>query len=186
MDWNAYQLNAAKTSGAKDDSNPNGRVIVAALGLAGEAGELANKLKKEIGHKHPTPLSVYEDELGDVLWYLAELCTALGIQLADLHKVIADEQDGYLTSADERLLSVAGLLEDAGHEASYFVELAVMSLLGNDAGARYELMNVLSALCRTIVAFGLTIEQVADTNLAKLAKRYPAGFSPEASINRTI
>ena len=185
MDWNAYQTNAAKTSGAKDDTNPNGRVIVAVLGLAGEAGELANKLKKEIGHKHPTPLAVYEDELGDVLWYLAELCTALEVKFDDLRSVISPDANDYFTGTDERLLSVAALLKRSGHLAAYLIELAMMNMLGVDTAMVALLMDVLAALYETMVAFDLTVEQVADTNLAKLAKRYPAGFSPEASLNRT-
>lgn len=31
---------------------------------------------------------------------------------------------------------------------------------------------------------GFTAEQVAEANMEKLRKRYPDGFSPEASINR--
>jgi len=57
-----------------------------ALGLAGEAGEVANKVKKiirdgateeEMHHKRMD----IADELGDVLWYIAALAEACGQSL---------------------------------------------------------------------------------------------------------
>ena len=50
-----------------------------ALGLVGEAGEVANKIKKVI--RDGTSPNNVRDELGDVLWYLAMLSTELGYSL---------------------------------------------------------------------------------------------------------
>lgn len=54
-----------------------------ALGLAGEAGEVANKAKKLLrdgdGLKARNDV---RDELGDVLWYLARVADELGVDLA--------------------------------------------------------------------------------------------------------
>ncbi len=56
-----------------------------ALGLAGETGEICEKLKKAIrdqgGVVDPDRLALIEKELGDVLWYLAALSTELGLEL---------------------------------------------------------------------------------------------------------
>lgn len=60
------------------------RALFAALGLCGEAGEVANEVKKVLDHGHPFNLNKLRDELGDVLWYLAELSSALGIPLSDV------------------------------------------------------------------------------------------------------
>lgn len=58
-------------------------VIYTALGLAGEAGELANKAKKIMRDGDDFRLrNDMRDELGDVLWYLARLSDELGIDLA--------------------------------------------------------------------------------------------------------
>ena len=57
-----------------------------ALGLAGEAGEVCNKIKKLMRDQHGVPTqkqkSDIAQELGDVLWYLATLATELDSHLA--------------------------------------------------------------------------------------------------------
>lgn len=83
LDLNHYQQLAGRTAGAGGDGEQ--RLIVAALGLAGEAGEFANLVKKRTAHGHSdiTP-AVLGDELGDILWYLAEAATACGLNLEDI------------------------------------------------------------------------------------------------------
>jgi NTP pyrophosphatase (non-canonical NTP hydrolase) len=62
------------------------------MGLAGEAGELSNKVKK---HIRDDTLNVHDllDELGDVLWYCAAIATELG---ADLGHVAENNIDKLL------------------------------------------------------------------------------------------
>ena len=78
----AYQSLADRTSGAGGSGER--RLMVAALGLAGEAGEFANLVKKMTAHGHPLDPAALEDELGDVLWYLAEAATACGLELGPI------------------------------------------------------------------------------------------------------
>ena len=57
------------------------KVFYPALGLAGEAGEVANKVKKLMRD------SVEHDiagEIGDVLWYVAALCSDLDLSMEDV------------------------------------------------------------------------------------------------------
>jgi len=57
------------------------------LGLVGEAGEIANKIKKVIRDNKPIDEAFKEDmkaELGDVLWYVARLSDEFGIKLDDV------------------------------------------------------------------------------------------------------
>ena len=79
---NEYQSLAARTTGAGGDGER--RLIIAALGLAGEAGEFANIVKKLTAHGHDIPPNILADELGDVLWYVAEAASACGLKLGDL------------------------------------------------------------------------------------------------------
>ncbi len=79
-----------------------------ALGLAGESGEVGDIIKKHLFHGHPLDEEKLIKELGDVCYYLAWMCNALGT----------------------------------------------------------------------------TLSVVMEENINKLRKRYPEGFSEEASINR--
>jgi len=91
---------------------PDNRAIeYTSFGLAGEAGEVANKVKKIIrGDYNDDPVSVLvelADELGDVLWYVSELATTLGINLEDvarknLAKLQARKEAGTLANTKGR------------------------------------------------------------------------------------
>ncbi len=57
------------------------------LGLVGEAGEIANKVKKVIRDNRPVDDAFKADmkaEIGDVLWYVARLADELGISLQEV------------------------------------------------------------------------------------------------------
>ena len=56
-----------------------------ALGLAGEAGEVANKVKKII-RDGKLDKAALKGEIGDCLWYIAVLCRDLNIDLGDVAK----------------------------------------------------------------------------------------------------
>jgi len=82
------------------------------LGLTGEAGEVAEHAKKLIrddgGELTPERREAMGKELGDVLWYVAQLATELGLELdeiaqANLDKLLSRQQRGVLSgSGDER------------------------------------------------------------------------------------
>jgi NTP pyrophosphatase (non-canonical NTP hydrolase) len=55
-----------------------------ALGVAGESGELAEKVKKYKREDDEAYLDELEAEIGDVLWYLARLAAELDVQLSDV------------------------------------------------------------------------------------------------------
>ena len=54
------------------------------LGLAGEAGEVVDHLKKHLHHGHELDRDKLVKEAGDVLWYLAALATLLGVDLSEV------------------------------------------------------------------------------------------------------
>jgi NTP pyrophosphatase (non-canonical NTP hydrolase) len=63
-------------------------VIYPTLGLANEAGEVAGKIKKifrdKAGVIGAQDREALEAELGDVLWYLAQVATELGLSLEEI------------------------------------------------------------------------------------------------------
>ncbi len=106
--FDVYQQLAERSSGLQGNRQHRDRVVNAALGLSGESGEVCDLLKKHFGHGHELNEEKLAEELGDLLWYVAEMASA----------------------------------------------------------------------------FGLSLGEIAAGNIAKLRKRYPEGFSQEASRNR--
>lgn len=64
-------------------------LCVGGLGLTGEAGEVADLIKKHVFYDHELDLDAIRKEMGDVLWYLTFLCNALDITLSDVMDVNA-------------------------------------------------------------------------------------------------
>jgi len=58
--------------------------MVHAMGLAGEAGEIIDLLKKHLGHGQPLDIEKAKKELGDVLWYVGALAADLGLSLSEV------------------------------------------------------------------------------------------------------
>lgn len=77
MDNDKYQKLALRTAG--DITLP-----VLGLGIAGEAGEVADLIKKIIGHNHPVDKDRMIKELGDVMWYIAVLAEQLETDLGEI------------------------------------------------------------------------------------------------------
>ena len=82
MDANEYQRLALRTE--PPGRAQRERLLNAALGLCGEAGEFGDTLKKNVFHGHALDEAALHKELGDVLWYAALACDALGLQLGDV------------------------------------------------------------------------------------------------------
>lgn len=81
-------------------------ITYAVLGLVGEAGELANKLKKV--YRDGNDPATLNDELGDVLWYVARVADELALNLSEvalgnLEKLESRAERGTIRgSGDER------------------------------------------------------------------------------------
>ena len=71
-----YQRKAMRTATPKCYNTAN-----AALGLTGEAGEVADEVKKCMYQGHPWQPSKIIEELGDVLWYVALMADYFNVTL---------------------------------------------------------------------------------------------------------
>ncbi|MDP9377615.1 MAG: nucleoside triphosphate pyrophosphohydrolase family protein [Actinomycetota bacterium] len=109
MELSAYQRQSRETAvypGAGDN------LLYPTLGLCGETGEVAEKVKKMVrdddGKLSDQRREALSYEMGDVLWYLAQLATEAGLELdeiagANLEKLRSRQQRGALHgSGDER------------------------------------------------------------------------------------
>lgn len=84
LTFNNYQKYARETAIYKDG------IFYPALGLCGESGEVADKIKKiyrdNDGIISEENKEQIVKEMGDVLWYLANMATDLGVTLEDVAK----------------------------------------------------------------------------------------------------
>lgn len=80
--FNDYQKFAAK--GIRLESRGKDLEVGFALGLGGEAGEVLDDVKKRKYHGRDIPIEHTAEELGDVLWYVANLASQLGYTLEDI------------------------------------------------------------------------------------------------------
>lgn len=85
MDFEEYQKKAGRTALYPDVGN---NFIYPTLGLAGEAGEVANKVQKIIRDNNSVfndeHRAKVKDELGDVLWYLSQTATEFKLSLEEV------------------------------------------------------------------------------------------------------
>lgn len=212
-----YQALAARTSGANGKTyapSPFGpltevpgdvavRIETCSLGLIGELGELADHVKKVVGHGHALDRAVCLKELGDVAWYVAEAYSMLGLDAR------GDDIDGTYDYLKTRYAEIdAKYKEETGLEVDNLQ--AVCSLLrkmsasvgvigGMIEGVLYDtpIFNITEPgsysrvvddlgdmLLAVALRLGLTFREVLEANVEKLRKRYPDGFKSEDSINR--
>lgn len=82
MNFYEYQKKAMRT--ANMGLSDNEQLVNAALGLAGEAGELANEVKKWMYQGHDFDKAKIINEGGDLAWYLALLCQSMGVDMEDM------------------------------------------------------------------------------------------------------
>lgn len=78
MNFNVYQNLAQRTANETSDVE---KIMNGCFGLAGESGECCDIAKKFMFQGHKLDEEHLIEELGDVLWYCAELATGLGVGL---------------------------------------------------------------------------------------------------------
>jgi NTP pyrophosphatase (non-canonical NTP hydrolase) len=108
MEFSEYQRFSRRTAAYPREA----WLTYPALGLAGEAGEVAEHVKKVIrddeGFVSDERRAAVSKELGDVLWYLTQIASELGLELDDiarenLEKLFSRQARGMLSgSGDDR------------------------------------------------------------------------------------
>jgi NTP pyrophosphatase (non-canonical NTP hydrolase) len=88
MDFNTYQKEALRTDRvpARRDVDDATSLIVPMLGLAGETGQLLSEYKKHLrdGEAHRLFKERVSEELGDLLWYIANVASKFDLSLSDV------------------------------------------------------------------------------------------------------
>jgi NTP pyrophosphatase (non-canonical NTP hydrolase) len=87
MDFDYYQESASDTDQlASQEGKDDEGLLIPLLGLAGETGTLLAEFKKKIRDRESYEgfKARAEEELGDVLWYLSNIATRLGLSLSEV------------------------------------------------------------------------------------------------------
>jgi NTP pyrophosphatase (non-canonical NTP hydrolase) len=163
----------------------------ATMGMATEAGELLDAIKKNWVYGKPIDYQNVIEELGDIEWYAEALRQALGVSRDYLSIVEKDaeyesEKAGFFDASKKApfIFYATGLTSLAAQGAV----AAAWDLAG---GTITEVSAYLSLLSQTdeILSkfykdFGTTRQHVLQANVEKLKKRYPAGYTDTAAIAR--
>ena len=90
--YGSYQEQSRKTYSDIDVNDP---IVYPTLGLVNEAGEVAGKIKKIFrdrdGEITDADREALKHELGDVLWYLTQICTNLDLTLEEVAEANLDK-----------------------------------------------------------------------------------------------
>lgn len=116
MNLNGYQREAQKTDRVPIRGNKHVGVdlIVPLLGLAGETGELLSEYKKHLrdGNSHQLFKDRIGEELGDLLWYVANVAAKFDLSLEDIAQANLRKTRDRWGNQD-----TSGIILDAKYEA---------------------------------------------------------------------
>ncbi len=210
-----YQELAAQT-----DRNPRRDIdglVLPLLGLFGEVGSLLSELKKK--QRDADSYAGYElsviEELGDVLWYFANIATRAGVKLSILAQRLSRGHSDWDEVQPDAALNFATLQPDlapSGRGPAETFETGVIRLAGkvgrllDDFEVRRfddnrdllsgHLLEILRALIAAASDAAISLGTAAAENLEKTWSRWPPekrhpplfdeSFPPEEQLPRTI
>lgn len=178
MNASEYQQRAART--INPELPLQQQCNNAVLGLAGELGEIVDLIKKTVHHAHALDTDRLLDEIGDCEWYVAWMCGIFGWNLADMHTT---DMPPRLTPHMDILHAccIVGKIATQLHSVQCnplkLTHLQEMRLF-RDVQAVHAFLTALAFHHHT------HMPEIWQRNVSKLERRYPHGFSAEASINR--
>lgn len=149
-----------------------------ALGLAGEAGELCDKIARDASSDEILK------ELGDVLWYVANVALDCGLLL----HLVAEDDDWHKIDPIFAINMPAELAKHVG----VVCEMAKKTAR-DDGGTVTEerrekvrdgLHGVLRTLAGMVIPWGFSLKDAAEANIAKLKSRQSRGVLKGSGDNR--
>jgi NTP pyrophosphatase (non-canonical NTP hydrolase) len=154
----------------------------AGLGMISEVGEIADALKAHMIYGKPIDVLNIKEEVGDGLWFGALAARLLSLDIQEV-------MDGVGTAGAPRKDFLIGHCFAAARSAALisveFDDFAVMNaplrldILVGDLRSYMRNLQAIGA------AFGFTLADAAEANLAKLAVRYKGkAFDPANGLNR--
>lgn len=191
MDWQEYIRLAERTANRGPEDTNTRRLVMCALGLIGEAGEICDSLKKTVFHSHEFNRDAFIKELGDELWYVAITASTLSMNLQrewDLAHTVDDAQVADPADLVDAALTLGARAGDACRmvlRLKHNPEIVALdqTTLNTMTSWFSPALILISRLAKMV---GSSLDDVAETNIGKLRARYPEGFEPDRSINRAV
>lgn len=186
MNFSVYQKEALKTALYPSVGS---NILYPMLGLIGESGEIAGKISKIIrddsGTMTPKRRAAIRGELGDVLWFMATVCTEADLDMGTLY-LLANRAINNVHMTD--LPRLAFKLSQQTAHMSILVEQFIYGPHKGDMKVLAPLSTDITILFTNMIdlclACSLDIEQVAQSNIEKLTSRQERGVLQGSGDNR--
>lgn len=185
MNFDEYQNLTHTTAKYRDED----ATFYLSLGLVSECGEIAGKLKKIIRDKN----SVLSEEarkdiaaeVGDVFWYVSEICNLLEYRLSNVAK--SDKMKNYEVNSGALFalnITCIELCENAT-ALSYRLQKNYVGHANLSKKTMYSwILKVLNNLYSICAPLGISLSEVAEGNIAKLQGRKDRGVIGGSGDNR--
>jgi len=144
------------------------------MGLAGEVGELLNLLKKVIRGDHKMGSIIYDNiasELGDVMWYLAEISNQSKLNLNQITGSNIAQLEQKINEKKGKLYFYAIRLNFITAELANIFETGYL----NTENKIYHLSTCINFIIGITKVIGYDIEKILVMNIRKLKKRKKTG-----------
>ncbi|MEZ5831676.1 MAG: nucleoside triphosphate pyrophosphohydrolase family protein [Dongiaceae bacterium] len=167
MNLSKYQAQAFKT--AQIDWNDPAKRHIPAFGVIGELGSLVSELKKSLrdGAAYTDGGVNLTEEFGDVLWYLAALCSRYGFDLADLV-----EQTPALKIGKERFGHVYAMVQTIPLLTKEFEKLPARPTSSQRRALAKNIGLSARVTLQALKAHRLSLGKVLDFNLVKVQSMF--------------
>lgn len=189
MEIEEYHVEVKRTS--SPDAPHNEVIVLAGLGIAGEAAEVVSLVRETATDEDFTGIqSIHQrddlrEEAGDLLWYMAYLLNHFNLtfdvitasSLDSYQSFFADHPRDITVTALDMSIAAGALADIAKKHVLHQKPLDMISLVG-------QLVLVFANLTILLNHFDIKLTDALDTNTAKLRIRYPNGWSAIDSLAR--
>ncbi len=171
--WDSYYEKATSTA---IYPNPGDNLLYPVLGFIGECGEISNKIKKVLrdDNENITENKRKEigKEIGDCLWYLANICRETDLSLFGITENAEECYDEFICR--ENIHDIFGMCLVIQKQL-YEICSETRSVLGSGSKVSEEfigsLMEIYILLCFLCDCLGLNLRTIAQDNIKKLLDR---------------
>jgi NTP pyrophosphatase (non-canonical NTP hydrolase) len=188
MDLCEYQKRARSTAIYLD--TPNSRILYPALGLIGECGEVAEKIKKLIRDANwsmtKERATAIAKELGDCCWYLANICCDINVDLSLMYKM-----RGHSITQQFHEVPLPRLVLYLNNNTTTIAKALEQQYYDNIGCFNNRSLEIHRNLTNIIVCIeelahrcDFTLRKICDMNIEKLTKRKMKGTLKGEGDNR--